>query len=498
MKINKILKKSIFFILLILLNISCSNLRSKDTGPKETVNSYYSQNSLPEISYRKSLNPEYFVFKNDTNKKSLSGTTNREYLSFYKNKEISGYGDGSPYWRWEIHYTKEQMNAIINNNLHIVAKETPKNVYTLKNGVWTQGIVGQNPVGEVKQVRAIKRGSSGVVMDLYIEGSKGRFVVTKENRVRRVLSHSKESLKGLPAPYFINKNGKSFHNASTLMPSGFFAVEKTSRGFSIYGGGFGHGIGLPQYAARDLARNGFDYEDILKRYYHNSSIKSMNSIFSRAGDLRVGITTNQGGVSHTSIKLSSEKGIKLVAGKSKYNLPKNKIVVIKRNKNEVVASVGNKIVLRTKGNIKVKSSGMIKVNSLTRSVKTKNPMYRGSFEIIPYEGKMLLVNIVDMEDYLKQVVVSEMPASFGLEALKAQAVVARTYSYEKMLNSNYKNFHVVDTIVNQVYNNKDEIEIVNEAIKKTKGEILKYKDAVVPAYYYSTSGGYSATPREIW
>ena len=109
---------------------------------------------------------------------------------------------------------------------------------------------------------------------------------------------------------------------------------------------------------------------------------------------------------------------------------------------------------------------------------------------------------LNLEEYIIGVVASEMPASFDSEALKAQAVAARTYALFKM-NGNIKNFDVVTNVSNQGYidiegmkkkwnNNYDEYyEKIKNAVLDTKGEVMYYNDKIVEAYYFAMSNGYT-------
>lgn len=142
-------------------------------------------------------------------------------------------------------------------------------------------------------------------------------------------------------------------------------------------------------------------------------------------------------------------------------------------------------------------TGKIELLSLKRSQGT--PQYRGSIEILRKEEGLLLINEVLLEEYLYCVVPSEMPASYPLEALKAQAVCARTYAYGKMLHSGLPDFgaHVDDSTSFQVYNNIRENAETSRAVKETMGELLYAGDQPAQAYYYSTSCGFGTTA-EIW
>lgn len=120
------------------------------------------------------------------------------------------------------------------------------------------------------------------------------------------------------------------------------------------------------------------------------------------------------------------------------------------------------------------------------------PSYRGNFEIAKATDGLLLINELLLEEYLYSVVPSEMPASYPMEALKAQAVSARTYAYERMLHSGLKEYgaHVDDSAAFQVYNNIKESENTTLAIRETQGQIAAIGEDLAETYYYSTSCGF--------
>lgn len=127
------------------------------------------------------------------------------------------------------------------------------------------------------------------------------------------------------------------------------------------------------------------------------------------------------------------------------------------------------------------------------------PAYRGNFEIVRTEDGLILINEVLLEEYLYSVVPSEMPSSYPTEALKAQAVCARTYAYDKMQKPGLMNYgsHVDDSAGFQVYNNIDENENTTLAIRETKDMILTYEGHPAEVYYYSTSCGFG-TDIDAW
>lgn len=135
--------------------------------------------------------------------------------------------------------------------------------------------------------------------------------------------------------------------------------------------------------------------------------------------------------------------------------------------------------------------------SISRSVKEQG--YHGSFELEKREEGILIINKVLLEEYLYAVVPSEMPASYPMEALKAQAICARTYAYDKMLNSSLSSLgaHLDDSSTFQVYNNIQENTNTTRAVKETRGLLLYNQGELAKTYYYSTSGGFG-TNDAIW
>lgn len=117
--------------------------------------------------------------------------------------------------------------------------------------------------------------------------------------------------------------------------------------------------------------------------------------------------------------------------------------------------------------------------------------YRGSVECLRMEQGIVLINELPLEEYLYAVVPSEMPASYPEEALKAQAVCARTYAYRYILRAGIPELgaHVDDTTAYQVYHNIEENASSTTAVKETDGVLLTFAGEAAGNYYYSTSCG---------
>lgn len=158
---------------------------------------------------------------------------------------------------------------------------------------------------------------------------------------------------------------------------------------------------------------------------------------------------------------------------------------------------GEKTVLRKK-DMKVGERRTFQSENLTDKVvvelensNREDPSYRGSVECLRMEEGIVVVNELPLEEYLYGVVPSEMPASYPAEALKAQAVCARTYACRYILHAGLAALgaHVDDTTSYQVYHNIAENANTTTAVKETDGLLLTYQGEPAENYYYSTSCG---------
>lgn len=142
-----------------------------------------------------------------------------------------------------------------------------------------------------------------------------------------------------------------------------------------------------------------------------------------------------------------------------------------------------------------------RIQILTISRNGQNPSYRGSIEVAPYEDSGLtIVNELSMEEYLYTVVPSEMPISYGQEALQVQAICARGYAYAKMQDGTYAKYgaHLDDSTMTQVYNAVSESDESVLAVKDTYGMVPFYNGEVIQAYFFSTSCGVTCTNADVW
>ncbi|TKH34937.1 sporulation protein [Paenibacillus polymyxa] len=136
-------------------------------------------------------------------------------------------------------------------------------------------------------------------------------------------------------------------------------------------------------------------------------------------------------------------------------------------------------------------------NNGIQVVERSQRTYRGDMEIGISSGQLALVNEVPLEQYLYSVVGAEVYSSWPAEALKAQAVAARSYALAQ--GNRFQIGNVVDGTLSQAYNGKSsEHANVNEAVDATTGEVIKSGGKVVEAVFSSNAGGVTADASEVW
>ena len=134
------------------------------------------------------------------------------------------------------------------------------------------------------------------------------------------------------------------------------------------------------------------------------------------------------------------------------------------------------------------SKGLVLCDSLGNDL---DEVFEGKLHFIMEPQGIVLINELPMETYLKYVLPSEMPRNFGEEALKAQAVCARTYAYTHMTNQSYTKYgaNVDDSTDFQAFHNTKRTAETDAAVDKTIGEVVTCNGELISCYYYSTSPG---------
>ncbi len=207
--------------------------------------------------------------------------------------------------------------------------------------------------------------------------------------------------------------------------------------------------------------------------------------FSKGDSLRVAILRKE---DKCSIKVKGYYQIKLPRTEQELAKGKNMSAEVRISSNQINLAGTFYNVFGVE--IEASRDGAIYINSRP---------YRGKIRFLLDGGKFTVINIVPLEDYLKGVLQYEVAHWWPMEALKAQAVAARTYAlYMKGSNIN-KDYDVTADVSSQVYGGKrGERWRIKRAVKKTEGFVLFYKGKVLPAFYHSVCGGHTDNAAHLW
>lgn len=166
-----------------------------------------------------------------------------EETAYLKSISISGeqgdYEKELPWYRWEAAIPKTVISALISE-------------------------YAETDIGNLTRLEVTERGAGGVALVLVAEGDRGSAVIETENKIRRALGGS---------GYEIMKQDGNLTPARDLLPSAFFEIEEQPEQIILHGGGFGHGIGMSQNGANEMAKQGMGYEEILKTFYCGVTIE---------------------------------------------------------------------------------------------------------------------------------------------------------------------------------------------------------------------------------
>ena len=155
------------------------------------------------------------------------------------NERGEAYEKDLPWYRWKA----------------VIPAQTLENIIELNT---------KTELGTLQNVTITKYGTGGVALELVAQGNKGSVTIRTENKIRTVLGGG---------GFSIEKQDGSVVSCGNLLPSAFFEIEKKEGNFIIAGGGYGHGIGMSQNGANEMAKEGKTYEEILTFFYSGTKVE---------------------------------------------------------------------------------------------------------------------------------------------------------------------------------------------------------------------------------
>ena len=248
---------------------------------------------------------------------------------------------------------------------------------------------------------------------------------------------------------------------SAIAPASAEAVE-----LEIRGAGWGHGVGMSQWGARGYAEQGRGHKRILGHYYRRTRV-------GRTKSRKVDVLLRSGTDSVRFSGATQACGRRLDERREYRAERAGSSVRLRTARDESISDCGRELRAKGGNSIKLESKGS----------------YRGALVIrVRTGGGLMTVNRVRLEAYVRGVVPNEMPSEWPAKALRAQAVVARSFALATSVAGG--GFDLYDDTRSQVYGGRSsETRATNAAVKRTKRQVVKHRKKIAQTFYFSTSGG---------
>ena len=244
--------------------------------------------------------------------------------------------------------------------------------------------------------------------------------------------------------------------------------------FVVRGAGWGHGIGMSQYGAYGYALEGKGYRSILAHYYSDTRL-------TKAAQRSVRVLLQPQDPYIRVRGATRASGRRLNPAKTYVARPSRGGIALFTSSGKRVARYGSRLRLERPG-------GVLRLLGPALN-GVSDGRYRGAIEVLA-NGGLDAINVLSLDDYVRGVVAGEMPSSWPLEALKAQAVTARTYALATRKPDG--DFDLYPDTRSQVYRGVTAEGVrSNAAVSGTAGNILTYGGEPAVTYYFSTSGGHT-------
>lgn len=244
---------------------------STSCGTGAPYNEVYYKGRKPE-----SLNSfPYLAFGSYTTPKVTDLKDEIQAAEFLKDWTIKSYDSNSPYYRWKFSLTRGELSDTINSNIYRLYSENPKmfRIRTYLN-IYKSTEIPEEGLGTIKDIEISDRGTAGNVQSLTLTCDSGTYRIYGGEIIQQLLTPEELTLSLMYGSDTVVE----------LIPSPYFAIDKTTSGsrltsITIYGGGYGDGVGMSQYGAIGLIRLGKAYQDVLNTFYPGTEEKALPELF---------------------------------------------------------------------------------------------------------------------------------------------------------------------------------------------------------------------------
>ena len=244
--------------------------------------------------------------------------------------------------------------------------------------------------------------------------------------------------------------------------------------FTIRGAGYGHGVGMSQYGAMGMAAHGWDYRQILSHYYSGTDLGALNE----DREVRVLLQSGRRVAAFTGANTGAGRLLDPAKTYTARARPDGLLSLRGPRGRELATSIAP---------LRVTGPGPLVLWGTALNGRVDGA-YRGALEVRPAPGGVNAINAVGLEDYVQGVVPTESPSTWPIEALKAQAVAARTYA--ATTGKGGDGWDQYPDTRSQVYGGVfAETPSTNEATAETRGQLVTYEGTPVVTFFFSTSGG---------
>jgi stage II sporulation protein D len=263
----------------------------------------------------------------------------------------------------------------------------------------------------------------------------------------------------------ISRNGQiAFLAAAAILVPADPAGAKT---WVVKGAGYGHGVGMSAWGAYGYGKHDWGYKRIIGHYYRRVRVQKDRG----RARVRVLLATRSGDVRFDGAKRACGRDLK----------PAKTYRAQRRGAKVRLLSGGGKRMAGCGKRLHAKSAGTIDIHGVGR--------YRGALEAVPGDsGGLLVVNRLDVEDYVRGSLPGEIPPDWPKETLKAFAIAIRSIALSTDVGGSA--FDIYADTRTQVYGGVElESKRTNQAAKATRHEVVTYRGEVIQATYFSASGG---------